>query len=210
MARPCYEIYIDLEDDNTGLDANSGVHDPAHELLVTAFRNDKKFTFKSSELKGQITDSFNKSMQFNDHDQTIYGVAIASDKKIFRRDGNEEYDVVFTKQAISDIIHDYSRKGRFNNFNIEHNSQKLEDGVYMVTSYQIDKEKGLTAPEKFKDENDGTWILGYKVVNTDIYNKFKSGEIRGFSVEGTFLLGEDSFSIENTIDELIDYVKNKM
>jgi hypothetical protein len=74
----------------------------------------------------------------------------------------------------------------------------------MIMSYQIDKSKGHTAPEKFTDEHDGSWILGYKIVNTDVYNKFKSGEVRGFSIEGVFILDEFEFSKERELMNAID------
>lgn len=209
---PIYDIFIDLDDPQTGLDANSGVLNPAHELLVTAFNGQKrKVSFSSSSLRKDITESFNKTMKFNDEDQTIYGVAISADKPIYRNDGIEEYYVRFTPKAISDIIHDYSRKERFNNFNIEHNSEKLEDGVYMILSYQIDSKKGLTAPQRFENESEGTWILGYKVENTDIYNMFKDGTIQGFSVEGTFIMDEFSMAsaLEKKFNEVLDLMESK-
>jgi len=207
---PTYTIHIDLDDDNTGLEANSGVHDPAHELMSITFNKDSK-TVKLSkdEVVKEIDASFNKTMKFNDENQTVYGVAISANTPIYRNDGEEEYNVEFTAEGIADMIHDYSRKGNFNNFNIEHNSDNLEDGVYMIMSYQIDDAKGFTAPDKFKNENNGSWILGYKVVNTDVYNKFKSGEIRGFSVEGTFILDEFEFDadIHKQLDEVLALLK---
>lgn len=206
-----YEIRIDLEDEGTGLDANSGVMHPAHERLSMTFDKDSKSVkFTKDTLNTQIVESFNKSMKFNDDDQTVYGVAIAADVDIYRNDDGEEYNVYFAKDGISDIIHDYSRKENFNKFNVEHDSGNEVDGVYMVMSYQIDKAKGHTAPEAFKDETDGTWILGYKVVNTDVYNKFKSGEIQGFSVEGTFVLEDYEFSrLASLLEKAITLLENK-
>ena len=84
------------------------------------------------------------------------------------------------------------------------------DGVYMVMSYQIDKAKGHSNPEAFKEESDGTWILGYKVVNTDVYEKFKSGEIRGYSVEGTFVLEDYEFNkFATALEKLVDLLESK-
>lgn len=206
---PTYEIFIDLEDEDTGLDANSGVHDPAHELLTITFSKDnkQKIELSRTEVFKQIDSSFNKTMQFNDENQTVYGVAISANTKILRTEENgEEYNVQFTPKGIADIIHDYSRKERFNHFNIEHNSEKLEDGVYMIMSYQIENDKGFTAPDKFKDENDGTWITGYKIVNTEVYNKFKSGEVRGFSVEGTFIMDQFEFKNDKMILSELDAI----
>lgn len=206
-----FEIRIDLEDETTGLDANSGVHDPAHERLSMVFNKDQKVVkFTKDTLNTQILSSFNKSMKFNDSDQTVYGVAIAANQDIYRNDNGEEYTVYFSPDGIADIIHDYSRKENFNKFNVEHDSGNEVDGVYMVMSYQIDKAKGHTAPEQFNNETDGTWILGYKIVNSDVYNKFKSGEIRGFSVEGMFVLEDAQFSkLEKLLEKAIEVLSVK-
>jgi hypothetical protein len=38
----------------------------------------------------------------------------------------------------------------------------------------------------FKDLPDGTWFISAKVENDEVWNKIKSGEVKGFSVEGIF------------------------
>ncbi len=90
--------------------------------------------------------------------------------------------------AIKDIVFDYARRENFNNVNIEHDSRRVVDGIYMIMSYIIDESKGFTAPERFKDENDGSWIVSYKVTNKDVYDAAKAGMFTGFSIEGVFQL----------------------
>ena len=58
----------------------------------------------------------------------------------------------------------------------------------MIHSYQIDAAKGFTAPERFKDANDGSWIVSYKVTDKELFDKAKNGEFNGFSIEGVFYL----------------------
>ncbi len=178
---PVYEIKIDLNDQDTEVTFNSLVSSPAHEVNFEMFSKTQRF-------------------QFNDEENVIIGVAISADTPIYRYDAisNEEYYVVFTKQAIKDIVYDYSRKGYFNNVNIEHNSKDVVDDVAMILSYQIDESKGLTAPERFKDVNDGSWIVGYKV-SDEIFAKAKAGEWMGFSIEGLFMLTEQGASMEENM-----------
>jgi hypothetical protein len=168
---PIYEISIDLNNEETTVSFNSLVHDPAHEISFQTFANAKRF-------------------EFNDVEQVISGVAISADTPIYRYDQKtgEEYYVVFTKAAIKDIVFDYARRGNYNNLNIEHNGANVVNDVFMIHSYQVDNEKGLTAPERFKDVNDGSWIVSYKTENKDLYLRAKSGEWTGFSVEGDFIL----------------------
>jgi hypothetical protein len=181
---PIYEIRIDLDDENTGIDFNSLVHDPAHEITFHSFNKQQRF-------------------QFNDEKKIVTGIAISADTPIYRNDGTEEYYVVFKKDAISDIIHDYARNGRFNNVNFEHNNENIE-GVYMIGSYQIDNDKGFTAPERFKDASDGSWITSYKFENEEMYKRVKKGEVKGFSVEGTFVMDEFGFRKESQILKAIE------
>jgi hypothetical protein len=178
---PVYEIKIDLNDQDTEVTFNSLVSSPAHEVNFEMFSKTQRF-------------------QFNDEENVIIGVAISADTPIYRYDSisNEEYYVVFTKQAIKDIVYDYSRKGYFNNVNIEHNSADVVDNVAMILSYQVDESKGLTAPERFKDVNDGSWIVGYKV-SDEIFAKAKAGEWMGFSIEGLFMLTEQGASMEENM-----------
>jgi hypothetical protein len=168
---PVYEISIDLDNEQTTVSFNSLVHDPAHEISFQTFANVKRF-------------------EFNDVEQVISGVAISADTPIYRYDQNtnEEYYVVFTKAAIKDIVYDYARKGNFNNVDLEHSRDQVRDDMFMIHSYQVDAAKGFTAPERFKDVNDGSWIVSYKTPNTELYNRAKAGEWTGFSIEGDFVL----------------------
>lgn len=176
---PIYEIMIDLNDEETTVEFNSLVHDPAHEISFQTFSNLKRFIF-------------------NEEEQVITGVAISADTPIYRIDpSGEEYYVVFTKQAIKDIIHDYARRGNFNNVNLEHDSSRVVNGIYMIHSYQVDAEKGFTAPERFKDVNDGSWIVSYKVTDPEVWSKAKAGEFTGFSVEGVFTMTMTDETLED-------------
>ena len=168
---PTYEISIDLNDDETTVSFNSLVSMPAHEKNFMTFAKQVKF-------------------EFNDEEQVITGIAISADTPIYRFDQEtgEEYYVVFTKQAIKDIIFDYARKDNFNNVNLEHNPNRIVKSIFMIHSYQIDNEKGFTAPERFKDANDGSWIVSYKVTDKDLFQQAKDGMFNGFSIEGVFNL----------------------
>ena len=181
---PIYEINIDLEDAETSVSFNSLVSKPAHEKSFQMFSESKRF-------------------QFNDEEQVITGIAISSETPIFRRDeSGEEYYVIFNKQAIKDIIFDYARRNNFNNVNLEHNPHEVVKGIYMIHSYQIDLDKGFTNPERFKDANDGSWIVSYKVTDSDVYQRAKDGEFNGFSIEGIFNLREIKMSEDKLFDKI--------
>jgi hypothetical protein len=187
---PIYEIMIDLDDPETTVSYNAMVEFPAHE--------------KNFEM-------FNKRIayEFNDEQQVITGIAISSDTPIYRYDdkAKEEYYVVFTKKAIQDIIFDYARRNNFNNVNLDHNPHKVVDGVYMIMSYQIDNARGFTAPERFKDANDGSWLVSYKVTDKELFERAKNGEFNGFSIEGVFNLIETDKTQESEFEAILKEIE---
>ena len=187
---PIYEIMIDLDDPQTTVSYNAMVEFPAHE--------------KNFEM-------FNKRIayEFNDEQQVITGIAISSDTPIYRYDdkAKEEYYFVFTKKSIQDIIFDYARRNNFNNVNLDHNPHKVVDGVYMIMSYQIDNARGFTAPERFKDANDGSWLVSYKVTDKELFEKAKNGEFNGFSIEGVFNLIETDKTQESEFEAILKEIE---
>ena len=187
---PIYEIFIDLDDDQTTVSFNSLVSMPAHEKNFMTFSKQQRF-------------------EFNDEEQVITGIAISADTPIYRFDQEtgEEYYVVFTKQAIKDIIFDYARNDNFNNVNLEHNPNRIVKSIFMIHSYQIDEAKGFTAPERFKDANDGSWIVSYKVTDKDLFQQAKDGMFNGFSIEGVFNLidTKEEQEMSKIYDELLKF-----
>jgi hypothetical protein len=189
---PIYRISIDLENPETTVSFNSLVSNPAHEKSFQTFSKVQRY-------------------EFNDEKQIVTGVAISADFPIYRKQGNEEFYVVFDKQAISDIVVDYARKGNFNNLNVEHNSKDLVNNAFMVMLYQIDNEKGFTAPERFKDESDGSLLVSYKILDKEVYERAKSGELTGFSIEGDFVIEELMKETENEfLTQVINDLKSML
>ena len=173
---PVYRISIDLNNPKTSVSFNSVVFNPAHEKSYQTFSEVQRY-------------------EFNDEKQIVTGVAISADFPIYRKNGNEEFYVLFDKQAISDIVVDYARKGNFNNLNVEHKSNDVLKSAFMVMLYQIDNEKGFTAPERFKDETDGSLLVSYKFLDKKEYERAK--ELNGFSIEGDFVIEELMKESEN-------------
>jgi hypothetical protein len=189
---PIYRISIDLENPNTTVSFNSLVSNPAHEKSFQTFSKVQRY-------------------EFNDEKQIVTGVAISADFPIYRKQGSEEFYVVFDKQAISDIVVDYSRKGNFNNLNVEHKSNDVVNNAFMVMLYQIDNEKGFTAPERFKDESDGSLLVSYKILDKEVYERAKSGELTGFSIEGDFVIEELMKETENEfLTQVIEDLKSML
>ena len=96
----------------------------------------------------------------------------------------EEYDVFFSKNTIEKIAVKFFAKGFQSHFNLMHDPNLKMDGVVFFQSFIKDSSKGVQGMTG--DYEDGTWFLGAKIYNDEVWAKVKSGEIKGFSVEGTF------------------------
>ena len=168
---PIFNINIDPMDQETGCYTVSLVEFPAVEIDFLKFSKDEPI-----------------QMLFSDDKHIVTGVALRADYPIYRnnRQYGEHY-VVFTKETIRQIIEKYSKFGFNNLVNIEHNENNYVNEITMLESYIVDKERGL-CPIEFGTVEDGSWIVSYKVNDLNLWNKIKSGEVKGFSIEGAFRL----------------------
>jgi len=132
---------------------------------------------------------FGKQLTFaaNEDKQELFGPAMLADVPIYRRDDQlGEYNVVFDEATIYAIAQKFFEKGFNQNFNIMHDPKQKCEGVFVFQSYIVDSKQGRPAPVGFEDAKDGSWFLGVKVKNSDIWEKVKTGDVKGFSVEGVF------------------------
>ena len=183
-----YDISIDPTDFETGLNAISLVENPAVEVDFLAFAKDESAV-----------------LQFADEERHIItGIALLADTPIYRiaPDGTEYY-VRFTKDCIRQLVEKYFKFGLTNSVNIEHKDNQFVDGVTMLESYIIDKERGI-CPSEFASTPDGSWVVSYKVSNLDVWNKIKSGEVKGFSVQGLFRIIETKLEMNSNKTEEVD------
>jgi hypothetical protein len=112
------------------------------------------------------------------------GAALIPDKPIYRRNGEEEYYVYFSKKTVRRAMELYFKNGNQANATLEH-EHKI-NGLHVVESWIVEGEQdksrmyGLEVPV-------GTWMVSMKVENDAIWEKFvKEGSVKGFSIEGYF------------------------
>ena len=121
----------------------------------------------------------------NEDEHLIIGAAMIPDMKIYRKDEEMgEYHVVFRKETIQRIAEKFYAKGFQGNANIMHDAGQAVTGVNYFLSWIKDEAKGMTGLAG--EYPDGTWFVGAKVNNPEVWAKIKAGEIKGFSVEGMF------------------------
>jgi hypothetical protein len=116
----------------------------------------------------------------------ISGPAMIADSLIYRRDDQGEYNVFFSADTIRQIALKFFKKDYQKNLNLFHDPALSLDGVTIFESFVSDKSRGIQPMKAFKDLPDGTWFISAKIENEAVWEKVKSGEVKGFSVEGIF------------------------
>jgi hypothetical protein len=171
MELPVYKLVINPEDE-TGVDFVSLVTSPAIERDFVYFQKDKPRLNVAFKIQ-------------SDEKRIIFGMAMEADKKIYRYDESRgEYYVYFDKQTIFEIAKKWAIGDKYDSVNTHHDKQTK--GLSLFESYIVDREMGKMPPKGYEEVADGSWFLSYIVNDDEIWAKVKSGEFKGFSVEGYF------------------------
>ena len=200
MDLPVYKAQIDGED--TGMYTVSLVDFPAVESNFQYFDKDvKPMTFAVEDEEQRI----------------VTGVVMRCDFPIYRRDENGyEYYIIYDKPTIEVMAEKWLAEGFANSVNLMHDADRYVDGVYLKEVYFKDADRGI-APKGFDDITDGSMFASYKVMNDEVWESIKSGEFKGFSLEGWFSVKRvetpEEMAENALIDEILgmlDEIKNKV
>lgn len=184
--KPLLRLTIDGEED--GVNIISLVEFPAVE---------RNFIQLSKEVK----------LSLNDEKKELLGVALIPDFPIYRRDKQGEYYIVFSAESIRKIAIDFYKKLNVNMADVEH-SHNMENGITYFQSLIVDKENGI-CPAAFKDLPDGTWIIGCKIDNINVWDAVKNGNVKGFSIDGYFHSEQqDEKKTLDNLDDFFDWLEN--
>ena len=149
-------------------------------------------------------------LSLNEDKRELLGVALIPDMPIYRRDKQGEYYIVFSAESIRKIAINFYKKLNVNMADVEHN-HNIENGITYFQSMIVDKENGI-CPAAFKDLPNGTWIVGCKVENDKVWEAVKSGEVKGFSIDGCFHAEEEKQEDEkktlDNLDDFFDWLEN--
>lgn len=145
--------------------------------MVTEPAIESDFVFLSKD-KAIVKEAFS-----SDEKHMVYGAVLRPDFPIYRNDGENEYYLEFTSESIERMARDYMMNYRQGNVTIQH--EEYANEVFMVESWikqDIDKDKSVSVGLD-KSLPIGTWFCGFYVNNNDVWERIKSGELKGFSVE---------------------------
>lgn len=184
-------IELIISNDEDGIEAISLVDRPAIESNFITLAKEYEMNLAEVDTEKKI----------------LMGPALIPNKMIFRKNGESKYQIFFSENTVEQASQMYLKNGNQSNATLQH--QTKVDGMSLVESWIItdpamDKSKsyGFNLPK-------GTWMVSMKADNEEMWAKAKSGEIKGFSIEGYFA---DKLSLELlpeiSDDELVNQIIN--
>lgn len=162
------ELILDEDQEMTGVEAISVVENPAIEEDFIAL--------KSEEIK---------LAEINKEKRILMGALLVPNKPIYRRSGDDEYYIYFSKETVAKASQMYLVNGNQNNSTMEH--QYNLKGLSLVESWLVEDEVHDKSRKYGMNVPLGTWMGAVKVNNDEVWNDYvKTGKVKGFSIEGYF------------------------
>tara|TARA_R110000787_G_scaffold104102_5_gene210858 strand:- start:772 stop:1347 length:576 start_codon:yes stop_codon:yes gene_type:complete len=161
------ELVLDEEQDNF-IEAISVVEHPAIESDFVALKS-QEFKFAEADKERKI----------------LIGPILIPNKPIFRKNGDEEYYIYFSRETVRKSSQLYLKQGNQGNSTLEHSNTL--DGLTLVESWLVEDKKNDKSNMYGMDLPLGTWVGAIKVDNDNLWNDYvKTGKVKGFSIEGYF------------------------
>ena len=194
------ELILDEENEATGIEAISVVESPAIEEDFIALN--------SQEIK---------LAEVSKEKKILMGALLIPNKPIYRRNGEDEYYIYFSKETVLKASQMYLMRGNQHNATLEH--QYEVNGLTLVESWIVEDEVHDKSRKYDMNVPVGTWMGTVKVNNDELWEQFvKTGKVKGFSIEGYFAdkmerpkEGINDFSSqieEEEAAELLSYIRS--
>ena len=191
------ELILD-EDQEIGVEAISVVENPAIEEDFVALKSQE---FKLAEVDKER--------------RILMGALLIPNKPIYRRNGEDEYYIYFSKDTVLKASQMYLMQGNQNNATMEH--QYEINGLSLVESWLVEDKVHDKSVKYGMDLPLGTWVGSVKVNNDEVWNSFVlTKKIKGFSIEGYFAdkmerpkeeIKEDLSKEDLQVQQIIDIIK---
>jgi len=158
------------EQENEGVYAISLVSDPAIEVQFVTLSKQKEI----------------KLATINEEQRILLGAVLIPNQPIYRNVDGHEFNIVFPKETIKQVQHNFSQQGYQNNSTIEHSGEQIQNVTFVETWIKEDEVHDKSTMYGF-NEPIGTWYAAMKVNNDEIWNDYvKTGKVKGFSIDGVF------------------------
>lgn len=186
------ELVIDELDELAGIEAISVVENPAIEEDFIALKNQEEIKLAELDKEKKI----------------LLGPLLIPNKPIFRKSGEEEYYIYFSRETVRKASEGFLMKGNQSKSTLEH--QHSIKGLTLVESWLVEDEVHDKSRKYGMDVPVGTWMGAIKVNNNEVWNEYvKTGKVKGFSVEGYFA-DKMERPKDNTINDLNEQESEEM
>ena len=138
-------------------------------------------------------------LYFNDDKMIVAGPVLIPNQKIWRNE-IEGY-ITFDVETINILQSEYSKNNDLTALNVEHSSQNVDGYVkesWITGSIDKSQELGYDLPV-------GSWFMITQITDPMLWNKIKSGEINGYSIEALVDLTQINMSEEIKLESYTDY-----
>lgn len=189
MEIPTFKMILDPNESELGMKLMSVVGDPA--IMV------KWVKFSNQPIKLAIQ---------NEEKRIVFGPALIPDLPIKRTIMNEVFFVSIDRENIFQTAIKFQKDNLANKLDMNHSNQLLQ-GITIFETFVTDEER-VSQVKGFEDLPVGTWFIGAKVNNDEVWNKIKSGELNGFSIDALFKFEQaeslDGPTIQKEITEILN------
>lgn len=190
MEIPVYKMELDPNEPKLGMKIMSMVDAPA--IMVNWVK------FKDSQQVKFAIDS--------EEERIVFAPALIPDMPIYRNVGGKEFYLTIDAPTIQATAIKFAKDNLTNNLDVNHDGNIVKD-VTIFESF-ITSENRVQAAKGFEDLPLGTWFISAKVNNDEVWNRIKSGELNGFSIDALFTFGKaestDNSEAEAQIEEILN------
>lgn len=136
----------------------------------------------------------------NEEKRMLYGVALRANFPIYRCYGEDEFYLTFDANAIERLVNKFMSNYGQKSFTIDH--MEPAEGIVITESWLVkDTENDKSNALGLENVSEGSWIIGCKINNDEIWQSIKEGRWHGFSIESWIDMEE--------IEEVTKEIKNK-
>ena len=145
----------------------------------------------------------------NEEKRMLYGVALRADFPIYRRYGEDEFYLTFDANAIERLVNKFMSNYGQKSFTIDH--MEPAEGIVITESWLVkDTENDKSNALGLENVSEGSWIIGCKINNDEIWQSIREGRWHGFSIESWIDMEEiEEFNKINKDNKKIDMAVKK-
>ena len=145
----------------------------------------------------------------NEEKRMLYGVALRADFPIYRRYGDDDFYLTFDANAIERLVNKFMSNYGQKSFTIDH--MEPAEGIVITESWLVkDTENDKSNALGLENVSEGSWIIGCKINNDEIWQSIREGRWHGFSIESWIDMEEiEEFKKINKENKKIDMAVKK-